>query len=190
MNYWKKSIERANHSNRSRKGEIVVKRTGYKILILLGAASLAGCMGYRVGRLLPEHLQTIAVDNFRNLTHEPNIETQATSSVIERFKIDGTLAVVKDNPDAVLDGKITPYDKAPLRFDQERRTTEYRLTVTVQATLKDMKKNEVIWADKSIAGTAEFFVRGSLPTAERAAWPEALDDLAQRIVEQVVEGWE
>ena len=162
----------------------------YKLLILLILILICGCWGYRVGTLLPGHIQTVTVPNFKNSSGEPNIETPATNAVIDQINIDGTLKVVDKNADALLEVEIVGYVLRPLRYDARERAREYRLTISVLATLTDLKEKRPLWTRKRISGNNEFFVRGNLPATEREAIPDALEDLAHDIVEQVVEGWE
>ncbi len=169
-----------------------MKRFALLTCIAVIAISMTGCLGYRVGTLLPEEIKTIYVPTFKNATEEPNLEIRATNAVINKLNIDGTLRVVskKEEADSILETTIIRYKRKPVRYTNVSNPSEYRLTITVKATFTDLKKNEPFWKDKVISGEAEFIVRGSLPSSERVALPAAFDDLAHDIVETIVEGWE
>ena len=159
--------------------------------LLVVISAVGGCAGYQVGTLLPEHIKTIAVPVFVNDTAEPNLEIQATTAVINQLNIDGTLSVVREDedPDVVLKARIIKYERKPVRYIGATRPAEYRITVTVVATLHDRREGTDRWKDTRLSGNTEFAVGGSLPASERWARPEAIEDLAHDIVEQIVEGW-
>jgi len=153
--------------------------------------STAGCAGYKVGTLLPEQIKTIYVPTLKNSTMEPNLEVRATNAVINRLNRDGTLRVLseKEGADSMLEATIVGYRRKPVRYANVSDPTEYRLTVTVRATFKDLQTGEDFWKDISISGDNEFIVRGGLPSSERGALPAVFDDLARKIVREIVEHW-
>jgi len=160
-----------------------------KIILSAALIMICGCWGYRAGTLLPEHINTVSVPIFRNSSSEPNIETAATNAVINSINIDGTLKVVQQGADALLECEIVDYKRRPLRYGSGR-PDEYRIIITVSATFTDLQQDRPFWSEKRISGQTDFLVRGNLPASEREAIPDALSDLAHDIVEQVVEGWE
>ncbi len=163
--------------------------------IVLGATVMilmAGCLGYRVGTLLPEDIRTIYVPAFGNKTGERNLEVGATNAVINKLNVDGTLKVVskEEEADSVLKVTIVDYKLRPVRYRNVSDPSEYRVTVIVEATLMNQHTGEPLWKNKRLGGESEFVIRGGLPSSERAALPAAFDDLAHDIVEAIVEGWD
>ena len=150
-----------------------------------------GCGGYSVGTLLPEHIKTIAVPVFVNNTGEPNLEIPATTAVINQLNTDGTLSVVGEgqNPDVVLTARIIQYQRKAIRYTGVTRPTEYRITITVVATLHDTREDTDLFKESRVSGSTEFLVGAGLPASERRARPDALEDLAHDLVERIVEGW-
>jgi hypothetical protein len=162
-----------------------------KLLAAISAISfaVAGCAGYRVGTLLPPRYKTIAVPMFRNESDQPHIEAMATNAAIEKFNVDGTLRVLEHDADLLLECTIVVFDRTPVRYAEGIRPIEYRLTVTVSATLRDLHEGEKLWSKRLISGDALFLVAGDLYSSEMAAVPKAMEDLAHDIVEAVVEDW-
>jgi outer membrane lipopolysaccharide assembly protein LptE/RlpB len=163
-------------------------------LLAVGLAAVmavaGGCGGYRVGTLLPERIKTIAVGVFVNETTEPNIEVQATNAVINRLAADGTLRVVPEaEADVVLSVRLIKYERKAIRYSSATQPAEYRITITVLATLHDVHEGTDLWKDVRLSGNTEFNVGAGLPASERRARPQALEDLAHDIVEHIVEGW-
>ena len=153
--------------------------------------STVGCLGYRVGNLLPEGITSIYVPVFKNQTTEPNLEVKAANALINDLNRDGSLEVApsEDKADSVLEATITGYTRKPVRYSDVTNPAEYRITITVRASLLNTATGEYIWKDKRISGEKDFEVQGSLPASERRAIPEALEDLAEEIRTEIVFGW-
>ena len=164
---------------------------GIKLIgvFLVACMGLAGCGGYRVGTLLPEQYKTISVPMFKNATNQPNIEPLATNAVIEQLNVDRTLQVTDRDPHLLLECTIVGYVRTPIRYAGGTRPQEYRLTITVSATLTDLLEGKEMWARRPISGHFEFPAGGDLHSSERTAIPIVMEDLARDIVEAVVEGW-
>jgi len=167
------------------------KNISYFLSFIFILFAVSGC-GYRLGSLLPSHMQTVAVPNFINHTLEPAIQIDITNGVIERFQVDGTLEVVPEaEADTLLIGEIIDYKREGLRISSDNdSTTEFRLTVAVRLTFKDLTTGKTLWVAPRIEGEAAFLPGQSGPEAERAALPLVIEDLAEDVVSKVVDaGW-
>lgn len=165
---------------------------------LLLATLLVGC-GYTFGSLLPSDIKTITIPMFKNsITSEssssqyhPGVEVDITKEVIERFSSDGTLKVVKGKEARLeLLGELTDYLRDPLRYATgAREVSEYRLTLVVKLTLRDLEKDVVMWKETSFTGDTTYFTTGARAKSESSALESAIEDLAKNIVDRTVEGW-
>ena len=162
------------------------------LLALACLLALPGCTSYRLGSMLPPNLSSVYVKTFVNETGEPQLEFQTTSATVREFQQDGTLRVAEqDTADAVLDTKLTGYKVTPVRYSKTSLTTgrEYRLLLTAEAVLKDVKSGKVIATVTAAQGETTFFVTADLKSDERTAVPAAAQDLAHHIVRNLVEYW-
>jgi len=173
----------------------------FSVLCLL---SVSGC-GYTTRSLLPAHIKTVYIDNFKNsidITREvssrkpyqlysPGLEGELTRAVGDKFVFDGTLKVVKDRSgaDAVLSGELLEYVREPLRYDEADDVTEFRIRVVASARFLDARDNKVIWQAEGISGESSQRTEGLLRKTEETARAEAVTDLARRIVEKTIEVW-
>ena len=66
--------------------------------------------------------------------------------------------------DAVLEGQIVEYSLLALSFDRTANVTQYRLRLGLALTLRDLKKNTVIWKQDRIEERADFQVAGQVTT--------------------------
>ena len=154
--------------------------------LALVAALLAGGCGYTVGGTLPSHIRTIAVPIFRNSTREPAVESLITRAVVEAFSTNGRLRVVgSSQADAVLDGEITGYSIASIAFDQDANVRLYRLVVTVNLRLSDVKRKAVLFQQNQVQEQADFRVLGQVSqtiSREETALRTAATDIGRAIV--------
>jgi outer membrane lipopolysaccharide assembly protein LptE/RlpB len=160
---------------------------------LLLAGLLLGSCGYTTSpALLPAHLKSIAVPVFENGTTEYTLEQDITNSVIQHFVRDNHLKVVDEkSANCVLRGKVTQYKNAVFGFTQASQAQEYRVTIAVQVTLKDVVKNREMWTDEIIR-TANYYVQnvpGQGAHTELEGRKEAIEKIADEILSRSVEGW-
>lgn len=168
------------------------------------ACGLSGC-GYTTKSLLPDHIKTIYIDNFKNSIdiasevsdrrpyklYEPGLENEITRTLIDRFIIDGTLRVVRDTEmaDSVLRGELIEFVKEPLRYDDSEDVTEFRIRVVASVKFLDARGDAIIWQADQFSGESSQRTQGALTKTEDTAREEAVTDLARRIVERTIEVW-
>jgi outer membrane lipopolysaccharide assembly protein LptE/RlpB len=155
---------------------------------------LSGCLGYRIGPVKPYYLRdvhTIAVPTFKNKTLVPRMEVLVTDTVIKQLQQDGTFQIASgDNADATLTAEIIRIDRVRARSVRGNvlRTTEFNLRMEVKYTVVARDGTALLPSAKA-TGTTSFFVSTDVTTDERQALPLATEDLAERLVSQLSEGW-
>ncbi len=156
--------------------------------------TLSGCLGYHIGPVKPYYLRdvhTIAVPTFGNKTLVPRIEVLVTDTVIKQLQQDGTFQIAgSGNGDATLKGEITRIDRVPARGVRGNvlQTTEFNLWMRLRYTLV-ARDGTTLAPSAEAVGTTSFFVGQDVTTDERQALPLATEDLANRLVAQLSEGW-
>jgi outer membrane lipopolysaccharide assembly protein LptE/RlpB len=160
-----------------------VRRRAFLLLPL--AALLSGC-GYTVHGTLPAHIQSISVPIFRNRTQEPAVETLITRAVVEGFSTNGRLRVVSSGQaDAVLDGEVIGYTVGSIAFDKDSNVRVYRLVVTVNIRLRDVKQNAVLFQQNDVREQADFRVQDAVSqtiSREETALRAAATEIGRAIV--------
>lgn len=130
---------------------------------------------------------------FENATTEYTIEQEVTDAVIAKFVADNHLKVVDErDADSVIKGKITLYRNAVFGFNDTAQAQEYRVTLTVEVTLKDLVKNREVWTLPTLAKTSNYYVvdtPGATAKTELDGRKEAVAKIADEIVARTVEGW-
>jgi len=166
-----------------------VRGGGRALALGLLAAAIAGC-GYSFRGTLPDHIQTVAVPVFVNKTGEPRIESLLTNGVVEAFSTNGRLRVVKrEDADAVLEGEVIGYSVQSISYDSQANVRQYRLTVTLNLKLLDMKKNAVLFEEHSLSEKADFQVMNAVSqtiSVEETAVRTAATEIGRAIVSLTV----
>ena len=155
---------------------------------------LSGCLGYRIGPAKPNYLRdvhTIAIPTFENKTLMPRIEVLVTGTVIKQFQQDGTYRIVSgETADATLKAEISRISRSPARSVRGNvlATSEFNLSIHVKWRLVG-SDGKNLGPPGEVAGTTSFFVGTDVTTDERQALPLATEELANRLVTQLSEGW-
>lgn len=157
---------------------------------LLALAILLGGCGYTVNGTLPSHINTVAVPIFQNRTAEPAIEGFITRAVVQAFSTNGRLKVVgSEQADAILHGEIIGYSVASIAFDKDANVRLYRLLVTVNLRMRDVRRNTVLFQQNAVREQADFRVQGTVSqtiSREETALQAAAVDIGRSIVSLAV----
>ena len=110
----------------------------------------------------------------------------------QRFVRDNHLKVVDEkSANCVVRGKVTQYKNSVFGFTDAATAQEYRITIGVQVTFKDLVKNRELWTDE-IVRTVNYYtvdVPGQKARDPLDARKEAVDKIADEILSRSVEGW-
>ncbi len=156
-------------------------------LAFVGLAAL-GC-GYRLAGTnpdLPDHIERIAVTPFENRTNRPEIEQRITEDVTRVLNSRGKYRAVTrvDDADAVLEGAVTSYRSIPVQFTSSGRATRVEAVITVQATLRDLADDTVLWSQSGLIFKEQFDVPESGEFIDLSG--EALNELARGVADALV----
>lgn len=160
--------------------------------IMLAAFTVAGC-GYSFRGSLPPTIKTVAIPVFANKSQEPNVESFVTQAVVEAFMNSGRLRVVPvAQADSVLEGEIVEYRIDSLTYDRQANVTEYRLWITLNLTLRDVKGNATLYKEDGVQEKADFRIPGQRDVRltilqEEEAAKRAAVDIGRSIVNRAVE---
>jgi len=176
-----------------------------RIIISLALAFLISGCGYTTRSQITEKYKTIYIRQFQNniditaessaarklKTNYPAIETDITQAVIDRFIWDGDIRPSREeDADLILKGIVTEFRRDSLRYVRTtEEVEEYRITLVVNLSLIDKKENKMLWQENNLVGDTSYFTEGLMAEPEQQAIQKAVEDIARRIVERVVEDW-
>jgi TolB-like protein len=164
--------------------------------VLLSLAGTAGCGYALVGRntFLPDRIRIIVVTPFENRTQRPQIEQRVTEEVARELSKRGRYRIATDRAgaDALLEGAIVDFRTNPVQFNAQGRATRVETVVTVQATLRDLAGDQILWSQSGLLFREQYEV----PPNEASYFDletQALDEIAQgaavALVTSVLEGF-
>jgi outer membrane lipopolysaccharide assembly protein LptE/RlpB len=127
------------------------------------AAACPGC-GYKLAggnTFLPERIRVIMVAPFENRTQRPDIEQRVTEEVARELANRGRYKVVTEraDADALLEGAITAYRTNPVQLDAQGRATRMETVVTLEATLRDLAAEKVLWSQSGLVFREQYDVQ-------------------------------
>ncbi len=160
------------------------------VALALAACVLGGC-GYSVRGTLPSHVRTVAVPIFTNRTQEPGVESIITRAIVQAFATNGRLQVVRPaEADAVLEGEVTSYGVSAIAFDETLNVQQYRLIVTLNLRLRDVRRNAVLFQQAGVTEQADFRVLGPVAATiarEEGALSQAAAEIARSVVSLAID---
>jgi outer membrane lipopolysaccharide assembly protein LptE/RlpB len=152
---------------------------------LVAAGVLAGC-GYTFQGTLPPHIRTVAVPMFVNRTPQPAVESVITRAVVDAFATNGRLRVVRpEEADAILEGEVVSYAVGPIAVNPSLLVQQYRLGVTLNLRMRDVRRNEVLFQIANYSEQADFPVAGSVAqtlSVEAGALQQAATQIGWAVV--------
>ena len=160
------------------------------LALAVALLGLGGC-GYSFRGTLPSHIKTVAVPIFLNRTQEPGVDSIITAAVARAFATNGRLRVVRPaDADAILEGEIMSYGVWPIAFDPALNIQLYRLAVTLNLRMRDVRRNTVLFQQANVTEQADFRVVGPVSATiarEETALTQASAEIARSIVSLAID---
>lgn len=159
----------------------------YRILFsILGlVAFISGCAHNQ--RMLDARFESIHIPVVHNETSEFGLEEHFTHGMIEAFRRDGQLRVVRrDDADLVLNARITEVKFFPQTFSDLDRAVGYRIRVVMMVDVIDNTSGEALFTNRPFQADGNFILSSS-PTS--AATNDVSAMLAESILSNLIEGW-
>jgi len=162
-------------------------------LVALGL-TVGSCAYSTSPGLLPPHLKTVSIPVFENATTEYTLEQEVTNAVIQRFVEDNHLRVVDSrSASASITGRVVDYRNSVFGISADQSLAqEYRVSITVDVTFKDLVKNREVWHDSYLVKTANYYVQdvpGQTAKTELDGRKEAIAKIADEILSRTIETW-
>ncbi len=162
------------------------------LLLLLLAAFLAGCAGYKLGPTngIPAGSRSVEVKPFINNTKEPRVIEYLASSMRKQFQQDGSFRLeTSGRGDIRVSGEIIRFDRSGLSYQTNDVLTpqEYTLSLVARVVAINVNSGKTN-LDKEVAGRTYIRIGNDQSSAERQAIPLLADDLARNAVSLLVDG--
>src|SRR5204863_456482 len=124
-------------------------------------------------------------------TPDPAVEHVLAQAVVHAFSTNGRLRVVKpEEADALLEGEVVGYQIQPLALDPRANIQQYRLLVTMNLKMRDVRRNTLLFEQARFQEKSDFRVVGAVSQTiarEETALQAAAVDIARAIVSLAID---
>jgi hypothetical protein len=169
----------------------VLKKLTYAISLAAACtAVLTGCGIYTFsGSSLPGHLKTLDIPLFVNQSLQPDVAEAITAELTRRVSSQNLLKNVTRGGDATINGKVLSYTNQPYTFGstgyRDVNVSQYVVTIKVDISFWDNKKNEAIYAGIVTGeGIYEFATK-----TEQDGRATAIANVIDQVLQNSVQGW-
>ena len=170
--------------------------------LLLITTILSGCSTYHWGSLMHPQIKTIAIAPTINLTKKAGRDIKFRNALAQRLMSEGSLTLKnRKNADAILKTKIVSLVSKALASSKTRdetnreedrdayQTSIYQVEVIVEYEVTITGETTTVLPKKQIKGVANFSKTPDMIITSEAATRKALNDAAEKIIIDIVEGW-
>lgn len=167
-----------------------------KVLFLFTVISVSLCGCYHISRggssTASRSMTSVAVPLFKNITEVMGIEVTATESFIQKLDYYGAKKVESaESAKSIIEGSVTGYNLSSVANDQRHKVAEFRLSITIEITVRDSVKNEVVFKKDAYTDFYDFKVpRDSVIRKREIKRAESMlcDQIASSILTEIYEG--
>ena len=158
--------------------------------LVLGALCLVGCAtDYSWRPSVPEEVRTVSVPTFRNESNVSEFGAVATRQLLREFQREGTFKIRTAGDSAIeIQGvikSVTPMTSAYNRRSGGR-IAGYDLSATAEISVIDKRNRKVLIDNRKYTANATFTAGQDRTTAVRDASGRLADDLAQKVVDDLL----
>lgn len=159
--------------------------------VVLGAAVLgaAGCASYRWTSNVPKEMRTVCVPTFRNESNVTELGTIVPRQILREFQREGTFRVAHIDEAALeIQGIIKAADSEYVGGDRRvgSRLAMNELQMKAIVSVIDRRNGKVLVNNREYTATAPFASGQDLATGQRNASGRVAEDLATKIVDDVL----
>ncbi|MBP7462004.1 MAG: LptE family protein [Candidatus Delongbacteria bacterium] len=149
---------------------------------------LPGCWYYSTSDSLPPNLKTIHIRTVENKTAQFDLSEMLTNRITQAFIDNGRLKLINDpdQADLILQVQVIQYDNKPYTFGQQEEVREYRVTLSLNVTCKNVKENNNLW---SRSGLSDFTNYNHQEENEDRAIQETVKKLSEELVNNTLTVW-
>lgn len=157
---------------------------------LASAALLAGCVSYRWTASVPAEMRTVAVPTFRNDSNVTELGNVVTRQILREFQREGTFRIARVEDAALeIQGAVTAASSSFAGADRTagRRHSMQHFTVRATVSVVDHRNGKVLVNNREYEVSVPYGANGDLMTGRRNASGRVAEELATRVVDDILE---
>jgi hypothetical protein len=167
-----------------------------RITTLLVFCLLALHCGYHLsgtGSSLPEHIRSVSVPMFKNMTTRYELDLKLTQRVIDELVARGKVEISreKESADALLLGEILSFNAVPVAFSGQASADRYNIIIVAKIVMRDNVSKKVIYSNPSMVYQYEYSVPDGtdFESVETLAIDVVAERFARSLVSTILEGF-
>ena len=158
--------------------------------LLAVSAAVCGCSSsYSWRSSVPEEVRTVSVPTFRNESNVSEFGAVATRQLLREFQREGTFRIRTTGDSAIeIQGVIKSVSPAIAAYDRRSggRIAGYDVSATAEISVIDKRSRKVLVDNRRYVARATFTAGQDKTTAVRDASGRLADDLAQQVVDDLL----
>ena len=158
--------------------------------LLAVSAAVCGCSSsYSWRSSVPEEVRTVSVPTFRNESNVSEFGAVATRQLLREFQREGTFRI-RTTGDSAIEVQGVIKSVSPLLTAYDRRSggriAGYDVSATAEISVIDKRSRKVLVDNRRYVARATFTAGQDKTTAVRDASGRLADDLAQQVVDDIL----
>ena len=158
--------------------------------LLAVSAAVCGCSSsYSWRSSVPEEVRTVSVPTFRNESNVSEFGAVATRQLLREFQREGTFRIRTAGDAAIeIQGVIKSVSPTLTAYDRRSggRIAGYDVSATAEISVIDKRSRKVLVDNRRYVARATFTAGQDKTTAVRDASGRLADDLAQQVVDDLL----
>ena len=158
--------------------------------LLVVSAAVCGCAtDYSWRSSVPADARTVTVPTFRNESNVSEVGALASRQLLREFQREGTFKVRTSGEAAIeVQGVIKSVSPAMSAYNRRAggRVAAYDLSATAEISVIDKRTRKVLVDNRKYVANATFTAGQDRTTAVRDASGRLMDDLAQQVVDDIL----
>lgn len=158
--------------------------------LVLGSACFVGCAtDYSWRSSVPEEVRTVSVPTFRNESDVSEFGAVATRQLLREFQREGTFKIRTSGDSAIeIQGVIKSVSSSLSAYNRRQggRISAYGVSATAEISVIDKRSRKVLVDNRMYVARTTFTAGPDLTTAVRDASGRLADDLAQKVVDDLL----
>ena len=158
--------------------------------LLAVSAAVCGCSSsYSWRSSVPEEVRTVSVPTFRNESNVSEFGAVATRQLLREFQREGTFRIRTTGDSAIeIQGVIKSVSPSLAAYDRRSggRIAGYDVSATAEISVIDKRSRKVLVDNRRYVARATFTAGQDKTTAVRDASGRLADDLAQQVVDDLL----
>ena len=158
--------------------------------LALGSACFMGCAtDYSWRPSVPEEVRTVSVPTFRNESNVSEFGAVATRQLLREFQREGTFKIRTTGDSAIeIQGVIKSVTPSLSAYNRRQggRVAAYDISATAEISVIDKRSRKVLVDNRKYVANATFTAGQDKTTAVRDASGRLADDLAQKVVDDLL----